>query len=127
MAFNLLIVDDSKTVRAVIRKSLRLAKIPTNEVHEAENGQQALEVVASKWIDLILLDINMPVMNGVETIEHLAGDEVHAGIPIIIVSSEGSKVRLEQLMQGSVRGYVRKPFHPEELRDVLYATLGEPQ
>lgn len=125
MAFNILIVDDSKTVRAVIRRSLAMARVPTNVVYEATNGAEALEVVAGNWVDLVLADINMPVMNGVELIRRLHADEVTAAIPVVVVSSEGSRSRMEQLEHEGVRGYVRKPFHPEDLRDAVLGILGE--
>ncbi|QDU69872.1 response regulator [Engelhardtia mirabilis] len=126
MTFNLLIVDDSKTVRAVIKKALRMAGVPTNEVHEAANGQEALEVVADHWIDLILADINMPVMNGIEMIQRLFADDSTSSIPVIVVSSEGSTTRIDELKKSNVCGYVRKPFQPEELREALLAALGNP-
>ena len=85
MSFNLLVVDDSRTVRAVLTKTLKIAKIPTNQVFEAENGKDALDIVADEWIDLIFADINMPVMNGVEMIEKLKGDPCSESIPVVVV------------------------------------------
>ena len=119
MAFNFLLVDDSRTVRAVVMKCLRLAKVPTRAMFEAGNGAEALEVVAREWIDLIFADINMPVMNGLEMIERLQDDPTAASIPVVVISTEGSEARIAELQAKGVRAYLRKPFKPEELRDVV--------
>ena len=69
MSFNILIVDDSKTIRSVIKKTLNIARVPVGNLYEAENGKEALNVMNSNWIDLVFADINMPVMNGIEMIK----------------------------------------------------------
>jgi two-component system chemotaxis response regulator CheY len=124
MGFNLLIVDDSRTVRAVIAKALRIANVPTGEVFEAGNGEEAIAIAREHWIDLILADINMPVMNGLEMIEHMQSDAALATIPVVVVSTEGSATRLERLRELGVRQILRKPFQPEELRDAVQDHLG---
>ncbi len=125
MTFNLLLVDDSRTVRAVIKKALRLAKVPTAEIFHAGNGQEALDIIAENWIDLVFADINMPVMNGVEMIEKLKESEVTESIPVVVISTEGSTTRIEELKQKGVSAYIRKPFQPEQLRDIVMEILGE--
>lgn len=119
MPYNILIVDDSDTIRAVIARTLDIANIPTNILYEARNGQEALDILNQNWIDLVLADINMPKMNGVEMIEKMAEDGILESIPVIIVSTEGSTTRIEQLRLKGVRGYVRKPFTPEIIRKVI--------
>ena len=126
MSFNILIVDDSKILRSVVKKALRIANVPMNEVYEAANGAEALEIAKGNWIDLILADINMPVMNGIELVDRLLGDEMLASIPVVIVSSEGSASRLEQLKDKGICGHLRKPFQPEELRNIVFEELGIP-
>lgn len=116
---NVLVVDDSATVRAVIAKTLSLAEVPVNELHEAGNGKEALRILEDAWVDLIFSDINMPVMNGVEMIEQIKEDEVLRAIPIVIVSTEGSATRVEELKSKGVRAYIRKPFTPELVRGVV--------
>lgn len=125
MSLNILIVDDSVTVRAVIKKTLALAEIPHNELHEAENGQVALDKLKDAWIDLVFADINMPVMNGIEMVERMADDGMLESIPVIVVSTEGSKTRIEELKQKGISAYIRKPFTPETLKAVVNDVLGD--
>ena len=125
MSFNILIVDDSETVRAVIAKTLDLAGIALNEVHQAANGKEALDVLAEEWIDLVFSDINMPIMTGVELIERMQADEAMKTVPIVVVSTEGSKTRIEDLIAKGVRAYIRKPFTPEALKEIVDEILGE--
>ncbi|HOZ46098.1 MAG TPA: response regulator [Candidatus Hydrogenedentes bacterium] len=124
MALNILVVDDSSTVRAVIAKTLRLADVPINQLYEAANGEEALRVVATQWVDLIFSDINMPVMGGVEMVERMKDDALLSSIPIVIVSTEGSATRIDELMSKGVRAYIRKPFTPESVRSVVDDIIG---
>jgi two-component system, chemotaxis family, chemotaxis protein CheY len=119
MSYNILVVDDSNTVRAIIAKTLQLAGVPIRELFEASNGREALEVLDDNWIDLILADINMPVMNGVELIEKLHENGMIKDIPVVIVSTEGSATRIEELKKKGVSAYIRKPFTPELIRRVV--------
>jgi len=123
MALNILIVDDSSVMRTIIIKTLRLSRLPLGEVHEATNGQEALKVLDGNWIDLALVDINMPVMDGEEMINKLRQNPATADLPIIIVSTEGSETRKDRLMEKKV-GFVHKPFTPETLRFAILRTLG---
>jgi two-component system, chemotaxis family, chemotaxis protein CheY len=123
MALNVLVVDDSKVMRAIIIKTLRISQSELGEVYEAANGQEALKVLDGHWIDLALVDINMPVMDGGEMIDRLRQNPATADLPVIIVSTEGSETRKEVLRQKGV-GFVHKPFTPESLRDVILRTLG---
>jgi two-component system chemotaxis response regulator CheY len=123
MALNILVVDDSSVMRAIIIKTLRLSQLPLGKVHEAVNGQEALRVLDGNWIDLALVDINMPVMDGEEMINRLRQNPETEDLPIIIVSTEGSETRKEALIQKGA-GFVHKPFTPETLRDTILKTLG---
>ena len=124
MSVTILIVDDSETVRAVLQKTLRMADIPLKELYTAANGQEALEVLRGNWVDLVVTDINMPVMGGVELIERMSADDALKGIPIVVVSTEGSATRIEDLLAKGVRAYIRKPFTPEKFREVFNDVLG---
>ncbi|NWF92205.1 MAG: response regulator [Syntrophaceae bacterium] len=123
MALNVLVVDDSSVMRQIIIKTLRLSQLPLGEVHEAPNGQEALKVLDSKWIDLALVDINMPVMDGEEMINRVRQNPATADLPVVIVSTEGSEARKEALIQKGA-AFVHKPFTPETLRDAILKTLG---
>lgn len=125
MAYNILIVDDSSIIRAVVKKTLRLAEVPVNEIYEAENGEVGLAKLQENWIDLVFSDINMPVMTGIEMIDKMAEDGLLQTIPVVIVSTEGSTTRIEELSKKGIRAYIRKPFTPEVLRDVVKQVMGE--
>jgi two-component system, chemotaxis family, chemotaxis protein CheY len=123
MAYNILIVDDSNTMRKVIIKALRLSGFELGECLEAGNGQEALIVMDSHWVDLILTDLNMPVMNGWELVHQLKNNPTYAGIPVVLITTEGSETRLRELFELGIKDYIQKPFHPETLRDVLTRIL----
>jgi len=125
MAYNILIVDDSSVVRSVIGKTITLANIPVSETFYAENGKEALEVLDDQWIDIVLADINMPVMSGVEMIDNMVENGMINTIPVVVVSTEGSATRIEQLMEKGVKGYIRKPFTPEKVREIFKDILGD--
>ncbi len=125
MSFNILIVDDSKTIRSVIKKTLDIAGVPVGELFEAENGQVALDVMKDNWVDLVFADINMPVMTGIEMIQKMSEDKILENMPVIIVSTEGSKTRIEELLKQGVRAYIRKPISPEELRNIVKEVMGD--
>jgi two-component system chemotaxis response regulator CheY len=123
MAFNILVVDDSSVMRAMIIKTLHLSQLPLGEVHEAANGQDALKVLENNWIDLALVDINMPVMDGEEMINRLRQNPATADLQVIMISTERSETRKEEFLQKGA-GFVNKPFTPEALRDAIVRTLG---
>jgi len=125
MAFNILIVDDSKTIRSVIKKTLDIAGVPVGDLYEAENGQIALDVMKDNWVDLVFADINMPVMTGIEMIQKMSEDKILENMPVIIVSTEGSKTRIEELLKKGVRAYIRKPISPEALRNIVKEVMGD--
>ncbi len=125
MSFNILIVDDSKTIRSVIKKTIQIACIPVNEVYEAANGEEGLRKMKENWVDLVFADINMPVMTGIEMIEKMEEDKILEKLPLIIISTEGSKTRIEELFKKGVRAYIRKPITPEMLRNVVKDVMGD--
>ena len=125
MAFNILIVDDSRTIRSVIKKTIQIAEIPVNEIYEAANGEEGLQRMKDNWVDLVFADINMPVMTGIEMIQKMEEDHILEKMPVIIVSTEGSKTRIEELFKKGVRAYIRKPITPEMLRNVVNEVMGD--
>jgi len=125
MAINVLVVDDSAVVRAMILKTLRAAGIDVGEAHQAANGQIGLEQLSQHWIDMAFVDINMPVMNGEEMINKVRENPLWTELPIIVVSTEGSETRIERLQQKGAH-FVHKPFSPEAVREVVDKILGAP-
>lgn len=123
MAYNILIVDDSQTMRKIIQKSVVLSGFELGECWQAGNGREALDMLRSRTVDLILADLNMPVMNGLEMLRELQSDEKRRGIPVVLITTEGSEKRLEEGRALGIKGYIQKPFHPEEIRDVLHHIL----
>lgn len=123
MGLSILVVDDSTTVRSIITKTLSMLELPIESVSGAANGIEALEVMKSRWIDLVFTDINMPGMSGLELLEAMRADDIMKGIPIIVVSTEGSEERIEHIRAMGVP-YVRKPFTPETIKQVIEEVLG---
>ncbi len=123
MHFNVLVVDDSAVMRAMIVRTLRMSGLPLGEVHEAAGGKEALARLRTSWVDLMLLDINMPIMNGEEVIDRLRADPETADLKIIVVSTERSDARIERLAAKGA-AFVHKPFTPEELRDAVLHITG---
>jgi two-component system chemotaxis response regulator CheY len=124
MRNQILVVDDSQTVRSVIAKTLTLTGIDPGDIHQAANGQEALVYMQSNAIDLVFTDINMPVMSGIAMVEIMRSTPALAGIPVVVVSTEGSRKRIEELLATGIQAYIRKPFSPEMLGQVIEQLLG---
>ncbi len=124
MAFNILLVDDSTTVRAVIGKALSLAGVDINELYQANNGKEALKVLEENWVDLVFCDISMPVMDGEDLVAEMKRTGLIESVAVVIVSSAGSEPRLARLKENGVRDYIQKPFTPERIREVVDSVMG---
>lgn len=124
MSFNVLIVDDSNAMRAVIRKIISMSGFKMDKCLNAGNGKEALEALAQEWVDVIISDINMPEMNGLELLSRLKRDDLYKEIPVIMISTEGSDERMREALEGGALGFIKKPFLPEELRKKLYEIIG---
>jgi two-component system, chemotaxis family, chemotaxis protein CheY len=123
MTLNVLVVDDSAVMRTMIIKTLRLSGLPLSDIHEASNGEEALRLLEQQWIDLALLDINMPIMTGEEMLVRVRQNPETAALPVIVVSTEGSETRIAALRQQGAE-FVHKPFTPEMLREIALSILG---
>lgn len=123
MSFNVLVVDDSAVMRSMIIRILRLTGLSLGEVYEAPNGKEGLRILDDKWVDLALVDINMPVMNGEEMIDRIRKNQTTADLPIIVVSTESNIDRVESIRQKNVE-FVHKPFTPEVLRKTVLQLTG---
>lgn len=124
MALNILIVDDSPVMRVFLRKVVQLTGLPVGEYCEAGDGEAALEALRERWMDLVLTDINMPRMNGEEFVRQLERDQMLRDIPVIVVSTDASRERMDRMIKLGARGYISKPFLPETLRDEVEKILG---
>ena len=118
MALNVLVVDDSSVMREMVIKTLRLSGLALNQIRQAANGHEALAELNQQQIDLALVDINMPVMGGLELIERLRATPKFVKLPIIVVSTESSPALIEMLQQKGI-SFVHKPFSPESLSQTI--------
>ena len=119
MPKSVLIIDDSNTMRKIVTRSLRQAGFEFDKILEAGDGQEALQVLAGEKVDLILSDINMPNMDGVEFLRNKTADDALKGIPVVIITTEsGSDILKEALALGAA-GAIKKPFTPDQVQAVL--------
>jgi two-component system chemotaxis response regulator CheY len=112
-----LIVDDSTVMRKIIERSLRQAGLSFSVVYEAGSGTEALEVLKTKDVDLILSDINMPSMDGLEFLRQIRAQNLAAGVPVVMITTESSEEHVKEAIQAGARGYIRKPFTAEQVKE----------
>lgn len=125
MSYNILIVDDSTPMRAVIKKVVRASGFDIGMFFEAANGTEALAVLDANWLDLVLTDYNMPDMDGLELLKKIKLDDITKNIPVVMVTTEGSSQRVDRFMEAGAAAYIKKPFTPEAIRQTLNNILGE--
>ena len=118
-----LIVDDSSEMRKNIERSLRQAGHDLEKIVEAGNGAEALGVLRDNPVDLILCDINMPVMDGLEFVRQIGTVESAKGVPIVMITTEGSESHVVQALSAGARGYIRKPFTPDQVKEHVLPVL----
>ena len=118
-----LIVDDSSVMRKIVERSLRQAGIELKQVLEAGNGAEALTVLQDNLVDLILCDINMPVMDGLEFVKQLSAVGNAKGVPVVMITTEGSEAHVVQALSLGARGYIRKPFTAEQVKEHVLPVL----
>lgn len=126
MAYRVLIVDDSPAMRAFVKRVIEMSGFDLSACFEAGDGQEALTRLRSDWVDAILTDINMPVMDGEALLQALANDEILRSIPTLVISTDATEKRVARLLSLGARGYITKPFLPEDLRAGLERVLGDP-
>ncbi|MBW8888810.1 MAG: response regulator [Fibrobacteres bacterium] len=122
--YEILMVDDSRTVKSVITKCLNLSGIPIAALREAGNGKEGLDLARERKPDLIFADLNMPVMGGLEMIAALKDDASLRDVPIVVISTEGSDERIGGLKERGIAAFLRKPFRPEALKALVVQILG---
>ncbi len=124
MAYNVMIIDDSRSMRHVIKKVLKISGLDIGEIIEAGNGQEALDQLQDHWVDLILSDIHMPVMDGLEFLRRFGAQAEFRDVPVVLVTTERNEKRLAEAMALGARAYLSKPFQPEEFRSLVLKLLG---
>ncbi len=112
-----LIVDDSSVMRKIVERALRQAGLDPLVVHEAGSGTEGLDVLKEQTVDLILSDINMPSMDGIEFLRQLRAQKLAPGVPVVMITTESSEEHVKQAIQAGAQGYIRKPFTPEQVKE----------
>ena len=118
-----LIVDDSSVMRKIIERALRQAGLDPLVVHEAGSGTEGLEVLKAQHVDLILSDINMPLMDGLEFLRQIRAQKLAPGIPVVMITTESSEEHVRQAIQAGAQGYIRKPFTSEQVKERVMPLL----
>jgi two-component system chemotaxis response regulator CheY len=118
-----LIVDDSSVMRKIVERSLRQAGLDLS-VLEAGNGAEALGILDGNTVDLILSDINMPIMDGLEFVRQLQTVEKLRSVPVVMITTEGSESNVVQALSFGAKGYIRKPFTPDQVKEHVLPVLG---
>lgn len=123
MALDVLIVDDSAAIRKILQRVLRQTDIPFGNVYEAGDGVEALDALKGRQIHLILSDINMPNMDGLQLLGQLKSSSEWKHVPVVMITTEGSQAKVMEAVQLGAAGYVRKPFTADQIKDKLSSFL----
>src|ERR1017187_5426411 len=118
-----LIVDDSSVMRKIVERSLRLAGFDPLVVYEAGSGSEGLEVLKAQQVDLILSDINMPSMDGLEFLRQVRAQNLAPGVPVVMITTESSMECVQQAIQAGAQSYIRKPFTAEQVKERVLPLL----
>jgi two-component system chemotaxis response regulator CheY len=125
MAFNVLIVDDSSSMRAVIKKVIKVSGFNIGNYFEAGDGIEALKVLENDWIDIVLSDINMPNMDGLSFLFEMKKNELFKSIPVVMITTEGSEAKIQESIKLGASGYIKKPFSPADIKNTLSKLMEE--
>ncbi|MGA3159698.1 MAG: response regulator [Terracidiphilus sp.] len=118
-----LIVDDSSVMRKIVERSLRQAGLEPLVIFEAGSGIEGLDVLKGQQVDLILSDINMPVMDGLEFLRQIRAQKLAPGVPVVMITTESSEERVKQAILAGAQGYIRKPFTAEQVKERVLPLL----
>jgi len=117
MKINVLVVDDSAAIRKILVRVLSQTDLPWGDIREASDGQEALNALQSFDASLILSDINMPNMDGLQFLTQLRADANWKQVPVIMISTEGNQAKVLEAVQLGANGYVRKPFTADQIKE----------
>jgi len=118
-----LIVDDSAVMRKIVERALRQAGLDSLIVYEAGNGHEGLEVLKLRTVDLILSDINMPSMDGLEFVRQIGAQSLAPGVPVVMITTESSEEHVKEAIHAGARGYIRKPFTADQVKQRVLPLL----
>lgn len=120
---DVLIVDDSAAIRKILTRVLRQTDLNLGEIREAGDGTEAIEILKTRTFGLILSDINMPQMDGLQLLARIKAQEHLRQVPVIMITTEGGQGKVMEAVQLGATGYVRKPFTAEQIKEKLSGVL----
>jgi two-component system chemotaxis response regulator CheY len=123
MESNILVVDDSAAIRKILQRVLRQTGMAIGEIHDAGDGQEALEALRTKEIGLVLSDINMPKMDGLQLLAAMKNTPQWRDIPVVMITTEGGETKVGEAVKLGAVGYVRKPFTADQIKEKLAGIL----
>ncbi len=123
MALDVMIVDDSAAIRKILQRVLVQTDIQLGTVLEAGDGQEALNTLGDRKVGLILSDINMPIMDGLQFLAQLKANPVHKSVPVVMITTEGSQQKVLEAVQLGAAGYVKKPFTADQIKEKLVGLI----
>jgi two-component system chemotaxis response regulator CheY len=123
MESDVLVVDDSAAIRKILQRVLRQTGMPIRTIHEAGDGQEALEVMNAHKVDLVLTDINMPRMDGLQFLASVKASAQWRQVPVVIITTEGGETKVGEAVKLGAAGYVRKPFTADQIKEKLAGIL----
>jgi len=118
-----LIVDDSQVMRKIVARALRQTGLPIARILEAGNGAEALDIMRREKLDLVLTDINMPQMDGLRFVRELAAEDAQSTVPVLMITSEGSESSVLQAIACGAKGYIKKPFTAQQIKERVLPLL----
>ena len=121
MALNVLIVDDSSAIRMILKRVIMHSTLEVTAVSEAGDGVVALEKLSTDDVGLILCDINMPNMDGIQFLEKMRADGRFKSIPVVMITTEGSADKVTRALELGANGYIKKPFTAEQINEKVTA------
>jgi two-component system, chemotaxis family, chemotaxis protein CheY len=123
MDSDVLVVDDSAAIRKILQRVLRQTGMAIGAIHEAGDGEEALAVMQQHPVKLVLSDINMPKMDGLQLLASLKGSSQWNGIPVVMITTEGGEAKVSEAVRLGAAGYVRKPFTADQIKEKLTGIL----
>jgi two-component system chemotaxis response regulator CheY len=123
MESDVLVVDDSAAIRKILQRVLRQTGMAIGNVFEAGDGEEALAVLNSQKISLVLSDINMPKMDGIQLLAAIKAAPAWSAIPVVMVTTEGGEAKVGEAVRLGAAGYVRKPFTADQIKEKLAGFL----
>ena len=123
MSYDFLIVDGSVTVRAIIKRTIRLSGLPVGRIHEAGDGREALDVLSAHHVDLVLADLHPARPDAADLIGRILSEPATRAVPVVLLSAQPDLRVIDRLNRAGARGYLRKPLTPDAVRDAVTRIL----